>query len=274
MKKIVLTCMMAILSLSFANAKQNYDEEDEEEDEKEQTIYLGFTAGYNRSTYFLSDRTPKWGHGGQIGINCEVFAGRYFSIQPELIFSYKTIGVDNFVIPTNIDYNVEKLDNVTINMINSTDRLWYASIPVNLKISYPFISGRPFFSIAPVLDLGLYGKNKVNDYNELKSLLLSMGLFDAKKDDIKDYDLSLFQANPNDKAFDYRTKPIYRNFNFAVLFKAGIDFSSGLSLSAAYQIGLTNMYKLTPQVERFYNMLGMKLNQNIHTFSASVGFRF
>jgi len=51
MKKIMLTCVMAILSLSLTNAKQNYDDEDDdfEEDEKVQTIFLGFSVGLNQN---------------------------------------------------------------------------------------------------------------------------------------------------------------------------------------------------------------------------------
>ena len=275
MKKIILTCVMAILSLSFTNAKQDYNDDDDEfaEDEKVQTIFLGFTAGYNQS-FYVGDRNSKWKPGAQIGMNCEVFIGNCFSIEPELIFSYKTVGVDN-IVPSNIYHYIGYEENLSFRIIKSTDRLWYASVPVNLKISYPFISGRPFIAFAPVLDIGLYGKNKVNDYGELKSVLQDIGVpFDGNKGKIEDYDQLLFQANPNDKAFDFRMKPIYKNINFSFLVKAGIDFSSGLSLSAAYQIGLTNMYEITPHSKQFYKSVGMKLDQKMHTFSASLGYKF
>jgi len=198
-----------------------------------------------------------------------VFIGDYFSVQPELLFSYKTVGTESIVL-TNIKHHVGEHEYFPV---KSTDVLWYASIPVNLKISYPFISGRPFISVAPMLDLGLYGKNELDDYDELKSLLEEMKLpVDRKK--LKNYDQLLFQANPNDPAFDYRVDQVYRNVNFSLLFKAGLDFTSGFCISAAYQLGLTNMYNMAPKAEAFYRSFGMKLDQKMHTFSVSLGVKF
>ena len=282
MRKIIFTCVMIVLGFSFTNAKQNFDEFDSDGvtefgNDDEQSIFLGFTFGYNQSNY-SGDRNPKWGSGGQVGINCEIRAGDVFSIQPELIFSYKTVGID-YLVPTNstninanVDYGIEDMENVFF--VNSSDRMWYMSFPINLKIAIPLGSVRPFLSAAPMLDLGLYGKNKVDNYNKLQLTLQELGLFNEKNDKIKDYDLLLFQANPNDKAFYFREKPIYNNVNFSLLFKVGLDFGFGLTLSAAYQMGLTNMYKLTPSAEKLYNTLGMKTEQKIQTFSFSLGFNF
>ena len=249
MKKIILACVTTILSLSFIHAQKNAEAvimaenlgEEEEAPLELRPILLGVTAGVNMTTY-SGDRDPKMGLGGQIGINCDIPVSENFSIMPELIFAYKTVDVNQ----------VKENEYLEVVAMKSTDKLLYMNVPVNVKWSTHVGNGRPFIAAGPMLNVGLYGENKADDGSKLL----------------------LFQSDSNGE-LAYRERPIYNILGFSVNLKAGYDFDFGLSITAACELGLTNMYKLNDERKLYFEEeLGMKTSQKSMSFSLSLGYNF
>ncbi len=246
MKKIILACVAAISSLSFMSAQQTTEAAIMSENMEEtkapasRSLLLGVTAGANMSTY-SSDRDPNMGFGGQIGINCDVPIDQYFSIMPELIFAYKTVKIDDVFLNNN---------NERISM-ESTDKMLYMSVPVNVKGSMHLGIGRPFIAVGPMISVGLYGQN-----------------------DVGDSEILLFQSDSNSEFKEYRENPPYNNVDFAINFKAGYDFDFGLSVSAAFQLGLVNMYKMPDSRKTLYKEMGLDTTQKSRSFSLVLGYNF
>jgi len=249
MRKIILACVAAIFSLSFINAQEVAATPQEEpalaedltltEDTvipvKTRNFLLGATLGLNMTTYSNSDNdlTASFGLGGQIGISCDVplsvyLLRGYFSINPELIFAYQTVGLE------------EKYEGVSF---KSTDRIYSMNIPVHLKWNKS--AGPGFFYVAagPMLNMGLGGTNKWEQGVDMK-----VGEDKDGKDIIRTFDRNLlFQADPDNMAFDFtRENALYNILNFSLNFKLGYEFESGLSFSAAYQLGVSNMINKAP----------------------------
>jgi len=235
MKKIILACATAILSLSFINAQT---EEGSTYDSRR--ILLGATAGVNMTTY-SGDRNAEMGLGGQFGINCDIPVNESFSVMPELIFSYKTVKLDNIVWDTSGD----------VLRMESTDNLFYMNVPITVKWGMEMGPGRPFVALGPMISVGLFGHNKMKDAGEDDTLLL-------------------FQSDPNSYLWAYREKPIYNNLDFSAYLKLGYDFDFGLSTSLAFQYGFVNMYK-QPEV---FRESGLKDSQTSMTFSFSIGYSY
>jgi len=254
MKRVILGCVAIILSSSFMSAQQTdnaatYESEYGTGREKSDNILLGVTAGVNMTTY-SGDRNAKMGLGGQVGINCDVRISEKFSIMPELIFAYKTVGVDD------ISWNSHN----QLVRNESTDKMYYMFVPINVKWSTEVGPGRPFVAAGPMIGVGLFGKNKINDeiirYNsEL-------------------YQLLLFQPDPNSAYNEYREKPPYSNLDILANVKVGYDFDFGLAVSLGFQYGFLNMYKMTEKRELIYNEFGLKTSQNSMAFSLSLGYNF
>ena len=252
MKKIILACVTTILGLSFINAQEETAEavivsENVKEDIKEvrtpepRSILVGVTAGVNMTTY-SGDRNPKMGLGGQVGLNCDIPVGQYFSIMPELIFAYYTVEVNSFFLDNNGNL---------ITRESTTDKLLYMNVPVNLKGSMHLGIGRPFIAVGPMLNVGLHGENKVDGFK-----------------------IRLFQSDPNSKNLDYLEKPLYNVVDFSVNLKAGYDFDFGLAFSVAYRMSFANMYKMTDEREARYKESGLNTTQKSSTFSVSLGYNF
>jgi len=247
MKKIILACVATILSLSFVNAQEETAEDvimsenmEEEQAPEPRSILLGVTAGVNMTTY-SGDVEAKMGLGGQVGINCDIPIGQYLSIMPELIFAYKTVKIDDLF----------EAGDALISM-ESTDKLLYMNVPIHLKGSISTEAGRPFIAVGPMINVGLYGVNKMGDYKML-----------------------LFQSDPDSDIEEIREDALYNVLDFSVNLKAGFDFDFGLSISAAFQLGLTNMYKMTDERKLIYKELGMKTpSQKSQTISVSLGYSF
>jgi hypothetical protein len=241
MKKIILICATTILSLSFINAQRTaVDEEELTFDSRH--LLLGVTAGVNMTTY-SGDRNPEMGLGGQIGINCDVPVNENFSIMPELIFAYNTVKLDN--VAWDVSGNVIRTE--------STDNLLYMNVPVTVKWSTPLGAGRPFIAAGPMLNVGLYGVNKIKD-SEVKLLL--------------------FQPDPNSDFREYREEPIYTDIDFSAYVKVGYDFDFGLSVSAALRWGFMNMYKMNDERKAYYTESGLDTSQTSKTVSFSLGYNF
>lgn len=199
-------------------------------------ITVGYTVGLTMTTYGLAGmdgESASFGPGAQVAINCDIPLGQtpicqYLSIQPELILSFRTTGLD-LVMPR-ID---EAGDPVGARKYEATDRLLYMCVPVNVKASMRYKKGRPFVSLAPMLSVGLFGKRVSDETAD----------FDYSGDEAIDLgDCSstlLFQADTQEA----QQKPLYNNIDFSLYSKVGYDFDSGLSVSLAFQLGLTDMMK-------------------------------
>jgi len=224
-------------------------EDDDENDLKSpsRTLLLGVTAGANMTTY-LGDRNSQMGLGGQIGINCDVPVNDNFSIMPELIFAYRTVGVDNITWDNKND----------LVKMESTDKLIYMLVPINVKWSTEAGPGRPFIAAGPMISVGLFGKNTVND----------------SKVDAERGDMLLFQSDPNSYYIEHREEPPYNNLDLLANVKAGYDFDFGLSVSLGFQYGIFNMYKMTDERELRHKESGLDTSQNSMTFSFSLGYNF
>ena len=247
MKKIILACMTAILGLSLSaqeTAESLIMSENMEEGpgSVSRPILLGVTAGVNMTTY-SGDRNPKMGLGGQIGINCDIPVNDYFSIMPELIFAYKTVGLDNVSWDNNYD----------LIKIESTDNLVYMNVPIYVKLGTDLGPGRPFVAMGPMISVGLFGENKIKNTK---------------------FKMLLFQADSNTEFLEYRETRAYDNIDFSVNLKAGYDFDFGLAFSAGLQWGLLNMYKMTDEREALYKECGLDTSQGSRTFFVSLGYNF
>ena len=251
MKKIILACVAAILSLSFVHARETTEgqtagdvsEEHEFTPIKMQRLLsLGVTAGVNMTAY-SGDRNAAMGIGGQIGINCDIPVSEHFSIMPELIFTNQSVKLDN--VAWDVEGNAVKT--------TSTDNLFYMNVPVTLKWSTYLGAGRPFIALGPMLNVGLYGKNKI------------------KGSDTK---LLLFQPDPNSDYREYREKAYYNDVDFSVYLKLGYDFDFGLSIAAALQWGLANMYKMDDERKSLYTESELNTSQKNRTIYVSLGYNF
>ena len=259
MKKVILACMTAVWGLSLS-AQQTAEilimseNMGEEQVSVSRPIMLGATAGINMTTY-SGDRNPKMGMGGQLGINCDIPINDYFSIMPELIFAYKSVGVD-----LSWDNNNELMT------MESTDKLVYMNVPINVKLSADFGPGRPFVAVGPMISVGLFGENRVKVFKKL------VDLYETKAGEFKR--LLLFQADSNTGFLEYREEPFYSNIDFSVNLKAGYDFDFGLAISAGLQWGFLNMYKMNDEREALYKKSGLDTSQGSMTFYVVLGYNF
>lgn len=186
-------------------------------------ITLGFTVGPMLSTYSLdgmNGSTPGFGPGFQFGVNCDLPfgqtpVGQYFSIQPELLFSFRHTPIDlnEFVPDGKFDLEGEPTGEYQKHEV--TDDLFYVSLPINVKASARFKKGRVFASLAPMFSLGLFG-NQSSD---------------------ADGNTLLFQSDPDAQQED----PLYNNFDISLYSRLGYDCDGGLSVSLGFQLGALNM---------------------------------
>ncbi len=259
MKKIILACVTAIFSLSFVNAQEEVAVEAVKNDSaiktqpevapqaepalladsalvedtiipvKTRPLMLGVAAGVNMTNYSGDLEGANFGLGFQLAIGCDVPTGinllrGYFSINPEMAFAYKTIG---------LDANAFGME--------STDRIWSMNIPVYVKWNKSAGSGFFHVAVGPTLNVNLGGSNKWKESMEV-----------AVEDRTRTIDqMPLFQADPDlhnevialNPFFgnSLRDNALYNILGFSLNFKAGYDFSSGLSITAGYQLGLSDM---------------------------------
>ncbi|MDR1729306.1 MAG: PorT family protein [Prevotellaceae bacterium] len=283
MKKIILACVAAIFSLSFVNAQEEVAVEEveitstrevqpevqpvaiipQEEPELQadpalvmdsvitRPFMLGAAAGVNMTSY-SGDVDASFGIGFQFGISCDapigvnLFKG-YLSINPELIFAYKTVGLDANVLG-----------------YESTDRFWSMNVPVHAKWNKSMGPGFLWVAAGPMLNVYLGGTNKSK---------LQVEVIDNKGELKKEHlEMLLFQADPDDLANDYiRDNALYNILGFSLNFKVGYDFKSGLSVSAGYQLGLSNMTNkavyndYNKQIDEINKELMVNLNGRVET---------
>lgn len=138
------------------------------------------------------------------GLNFDIPIGQWFSLQPELLFATRGGGFD-----ANSEYG----------KISLKENLFYFDVPINCKFSKRMnisktVTGRGFFSVGPVLSLGVYGK--------------------SEGDGVKN---KVFQ-NDSENEMEHA---IYRNFDFSFNFRIGYDFDAAYSVAVGYQLGLFNL---------------------------------
>jgi len=197
-------------------------------------ITVGFSGGLNMTTYGLAgmdDQSASFGPGAELAINCDIPLGQtpvcqYLSIQPELIFSFRTTNLD-LLVPM-VD---EAGDFVQYHKYTATDRLFYMNIPINFKASMRFKKGRPFVSLAPMLGIGLFGKRVSDGTPDLNYE------DDGMADDGDCRSTLLFQADTQHAQED----PLYNNVDFSLYTKLGYDFDKGWSVYAAFQFGFVDL---------------------------------
>ena len=251
MKKIILTCVATILGLSLISAQETTEAmivaENVKEDVTEvrtpepRPILWGAIAGVTMTTY-SNDRHPKMGLGALVGVNIDIPISQYFSLMPGLIFTYNTVEANSFFWDG---------DDNLITVESTRDKLLYMNVPINLKGSVRLGAGRPFIAVGPMLNIGLYGENKVDGFKIL-----------------------LFQSDSNSEILDYCEKPLYNIADFSANVEAGYDFDFGLFFSVAYRMGFANMYKMTDGRKILYKGSGLDTTQKSGTFSVSLGYHF
>ncbi|MCQ2217718.1 MAG: PorT family protein [Paludibacteraceae bacterium] len=188
-------------------------------------ITLGFTIGPTLSTYGLAGMdgcSAGFGPGVQVGINCDLPfgqtpVGQYFSIQPELLFSFRhtPLTLVGFVEDGGVDEDGEPTGE--LQKFDAADDLLYMTVPINVKASARFKKGRVFASLAPMISLGLFGNQSSDDYDNRL----------------------LFQSDPDSQQED----PIYNNFDFSLYSRLGYDCDGGLTVSLGFQLGTLDMMK-------------------------------
>lgn len=205
-------------------------------------ITIGFTVGAGLSTYGVTGeniKDPGFGPAVQLGINCDLpfgqsQIGQYFSIQPELLFSFRETPFKQVLFVEDGGYDLEGEPTGEYEKFSSKDDLIYMSVPINVKASMRLYrtkksasrneetqktkvsNGRIFLSVAPMVSLGLFGNQTLDGHN-----------------------LLLFQSDPDEQ----REDPIYNNVDFSLYSRLGYDWDSGLTASLAFQLGFVDMVK-------------------------------
>ena len=179
-------------------------------------VTIGASVALGGSFYRTDATSDGAAFCGKAGINFDIPIGQVFSIQPELMFATRGGGFD--------------LAGSTY-----TDHLFYMDLPINLKFSKRMslgsLHGRGFFSVAPVISMGLYGKgekefgNSTTEYHPMQN----------------DADKELADA-------------LYKNFEFSTSLRIGYDLDNGLSFAIGYQLGLTDIVSsdMEKNVETYY----------------------
>ncbi|MBO4804874.1 MAG: outer membrane beta-barrel protein [Paludibacteraceae bacterium] len=207
-------------------------------------ITIGFTVGPTFSTYGLAGMngsTAGWGPGVQLGINCDLPfgqkpVGQYFSIQPELLFSYRHVPMELVGFFPDGGHDLEGEPTGSYEKYDATDDVIYMNVPINVKASARYKKGRAFVSLAPMISLGLYGNRTVDGLSTL-----------------------LFQSDADEQ----REEPMYNNFDFSFYPRLGYDSDKGLSVSVGFQMGFINMQKASGE--------GVIKNRSL---SLNVGYNF
>lgn len=254
MKKIISACIAAIFSLSLLNAQEqdtlavSASEETEEKVSPPKQFTLGVTAGFSMTT-LASDFDSEMGAGFKVGVNCDIPVSEYISIMPELIFAYKTAGINKL---DALSLGLPEINEDKI-VVDTKDKLFYMDIPVYVKGSLYYGIGRPFVAIGPMLSVGLYGEKEIVDSQIL-----------------------LFQGDPNPMfPFSAQEKPLYNNVDFSVNFKVGYDFDCGLSADFGFQLGMVNLLKFSDEEEALMKAFGLEApSLKNRTFSLSLGYNF
>ncbi len=211
---------------------------------KTRPLMLGVSAGVNLTNYSGDVEGASFGTGFQIAFGCDVPIGvnllkGYLSINPEMNFAYKTVGLDaNFL------------------GIESTDRFWSMNIPVHAKWNRSLGSGFLTVAAGPMLNVYLGGSNK------WKKGIVIEDIVSGKTTTVDQ--MLLFQSDPDAiSELDFiRDYALYNVLGFALNFKVGYDFASGISINAGYQLGLSNMTNKEPY-DAWNKALKLELDEQV-----------
>lgn len=205
-------------------------------------ISLGVTAGLNMAGYRTNMEGGGMRLGGQVGVNMEFPIGQYLAIQPEMILSLRGGKYDYAGV-----YGVKE----------PGESLLYMDVPINVKFSKRMGKGRPFISVAPMFSFGIYGSSTYEGVGP-----------DGSATETK---ISVFQCDPELEQED----AAYNNFDFGFCFKLGYDTDDFWSISAGYSIGLTEMYNVSAEEEKFMKKHGgEEPSLKNHNIFVTVGYRW
>ncbi len=158
--------------------------------------------------------------GVNLGLNAEVPVGTGLYVQPGVLYTQK-----------GAEYN----DNTSL-------KLTYVEVPVNLIYKPVLGAGRMLLGFGPYVGFGLGGKHKAANGDE------------TDVEFTKDYDASI-------------NKPQLKGIDYGANFLAGYELSNNLSFQLNAQLGLAEM---TPQS----NGSDAGGKQNNTGFGVSIGYRF
>jgi len=202
MKKIIFSLLfIAVISPVFA-----------------QTVKFGISGGLNES---VVDYQPQYGNANArlAGFNAGIFSNIDFghiSIEPGLFYTTKGQKITNIIY-----YTIPSINPGGSLKGHGSDIYNYLELPVNVLYNIPVSFGKFFIGGGPYLAYGLSAKSKVSTTET------SGGSSSTIESDTQ---LSFGSDNAELKRFD-----------FGLGAKGGLALKNGLSLSAGYEHGLSNV---------------------------------
>lgn len=192
----------ANFAIKNTNQYYNYNQDDDENNYQSNTILSRPQTGINAGVMF------------------EIDFNDYFSLQPNIVFSFQNSNTDEYYFSNETGFS-NKTDMAWVNQ-----NLFYFNIPVNVKFKYP-VSKKVsvFMLLGPSFNVGLFG----NEYLVKKERKhIAIDDFITKKE--------LLTKTFGDEGYLSR-------FNFGLNYGIGIELINKICLSVEFNQGLININK-------------------------------